>query len=421
MNIITEYSKNQCYPKNVTKEINPQKIQPQEHKPDNKKLALTLGIIGAIGLAGIGAAIKIKKGQMPNPQDGVALLKQIKFEKGTATIKKTGNNFTGKIIDKLKNGDEIVLEYVDGKIKSSARKGKVNFIKTYTDLGEGAKKIVTESAGLTSIFKSSGNWHEIRENDVVVKEFFNRENNMVVNNFEAETGILTETTVFDKLSKKINKIKRNPANLVNASKIREQSANKIEYTVIDKYFNGATKAIRLEDGTIREFDACGNVIKETKNGIESVVERISKFDEKSPIHEFEIFWRGMFKNEMNINELGGELNTVSTFPDGTMRIFDKYNKLRFESLPNGVKKVFDGKGNLRILENNGKKSAFYPNGQLVESHINGIIKRYRENGTIEKETNQLKDTIADYTTDGINKWVERFEDGSWSDFGPMDF
>ena len=64
-----------------------------------------------------------------NKEAGVKL-NQIKFNKGTAYTK-DGATFDGNIIDTLKNGDKVKLTYVDGKIQSSTRIGKENFIKEF--------------------------------------------------------------------------------------------------------------------------------------------------------------------------------------------------------------------------------------------------------------------------------------------------
>lgn len=64
-----------------------------------------------------------------NEEVGVKL-NQIKFNKGTAYTK-DGNLFSGNIIDTLKNGDKVKLTYKHGKIQSSTRIGKENFIKEF--------------------------------------------------------------------------------------------------------------------------------------------------------------------------------------------------------------------------------------------------------------------------------------------------
>ena len=102
-----------------------------------KKLLLALGALGTVAAA----SIAIYKGK------GFKL-SQIDFNNGVASLK-NGEKFTGKIKDNLANGDKIVMEYVDGTLKKSARSGSVNVVKVYETVN--GEKIISKSVnGATS-------------------------------------------------------------------------------------------------------------------------------------------------------------------------------------------------------------------------------------------------------------------------------
>ncbi len=117
----------------------------------NKKVKKTNAIIaGAATLlaAGIGifALLKGKGSAKPASTPWKDYLSNLK------------DNYTGKIKGKLKNSDNIILEYKDGKIVKSTRKGKENFTKTYETInGESIVK-KTEGGNMTE-----WNLTEIRE------------------------------------------------------------------------------------------------------------------------------------------------------------------------------------------------------------------------------------------------------------------
>lgn len=93
----------------------------------NKKLRNTLVALGIIAAAGIAIGTAVVK-RKPIKLDKVA------FEKGIATLKETGKEFTGTIVDKLKNGDEIILKYKDGIIEESKRTGLKNIEKFFENV-----------------------------------------------------------------------------------------------------------------------------------------------------------------------------------------------------------------------------------------------------------------------------------------------
>ena len=82
------------------------------------------GIIAAGALLVGGTIYGIKKGKTTSLED-------IDFNKGIAKLKQSGEEFSGTIKHKLKNGDKVKMTYENGILKKSTRKGSKAFTKTY--------------------------------------------------------------------------------------------------------------------------------------------------------------------------------------------------------------------------------------------------------------------------------------------------
>ena len=82
------------------------------------------GIIAAGALLVGGTIYGIKKGKTTSLED-------IDFNKGIAKLKQSGEEFSGTIKHKLKNGDKLTMTYENGILKESTRKGNKAFTKTY--------------------------------------------------------------------------------------------------------------------------------------------------------------------------------------------------------------------------------------------------------------------------------------------------
>lgn len=129
--------------------------QPQSNiKDGKKKLALALAALGAAAVAGV--AIYKGKGTK---------LRNVTFNKGIA-FSQNGDKFTGKIKDKLANGDNIVMEYVDGVLQKSVRSGQVNFEKVYETVNN--EKIVKKTInGVTTEFNITKTQQKVKTNEAV--------------------------------------------------------------------------------------------------------------------------------------------------------------------------------------------------------------------------------------------------------------
>ena len=157
--------------------------QPQSNiKDGKKKLALALAALGAVAAAGV--AIYKGKGTK---------LSDIAYDKGVA-FSQNGEKFTGKIKDKLANGDKIVMEYVDGVLQKSTRSGQVNFEKMYETVnGEKiVKKTVDDVVTETNLTKVQ---QEVKSAQDKLKNIINQENPKNV--AEQPVAKLVEETVAD--------------------------------------------------------------------------------------------------------------------------------------------------------------------------------------------------------------------------------
>ena len=114
-------------------------VKKEEIKDGDKKSMNALkwaGIIAAGTLLVGGTIYAVKKGK-------TAKLDDIKFEKGTATLKEGGEKFSGTISDTTKGGKKIKMTYKDGVLQSSTYKGenKIKKAYDYAESGELSKVV----------------------------------------------------------------------------------------------------------------------------------------------------------------------------------------------------------------------------------------------------------------------------------------
>ena len=172
--------------------IGKQTMTQPEVKDGKKKLALALGALGIAGAVGISIAMKIKQGKNFKAEISTieAKLKNIEFDKGIAKLKETGENFSGQIRDKLKNGDEIILSYEDGKIFHAIRNGQKNCFKAFSKNG----KINSSVKGKTirRIFTKTDTGHKIlilnADGSAVTKVFDELTNTVQKNSYKEVTN-----------------------------------------------------------------------------------------------------------------------------------------------------------------------------------------------------------------------------------------
>jgi len=111
------------------------KTEEGKAKKEKVKKNLAIGLLGTIGLATAGTML-IKSGKVNKLVDAFKSLSRktfadIEFNKGNATLKKSGKAFSGKIVDKLGNGDSVEMVYKNGVLQKSTRKGSNEFVKEF--------------------------------------------------------------------------------------------------------------------------------------------------------------------------------------------------------------------------------------------------------------------------------------------------
>ena len=120
-----------------------EKKQIKQILSENKeKILIGLGALAVIGVA----TVAIAKNKKVPFEFNVDEFKKIgKFDKGVATLNKTGEKYTGKITCQLDDGSYVLMEYADGllqKSKKTAKDGAEIFNKIYERNDEGAIKVV---------------------------------------------------------------------------------------------------------------------------------------------------------------------------------------------------------------------------------------------------------------------------------------
>lgn len=246
--------------------INTSKHTKIEEKKDGKKM-LAIGAAAAATIAIAGIAIYKGKGLGKNVK-----LQDIKFEKGIA--KKGDKLFTGIVKDKLKNGDKVTLEYVDGVIKHSTRSGQRNFEKAFQTNEAGHKIVKTFENGKEKIF-------DITQRQIDVKK----------EQAKLEALLKDKTLSSKELAKKAGEIKYKSVNnqkeidgLIDQKRNDEflyQLKNKDRKDIVYKkgvpYYNGkkfnGTVHCTLENGdkVAIEYDFWGKPVKSTRTGSKNII------------------------------------------------------------------------------------------------------------------------------------------------------
>lgn len=151
-------------------------------KNDNKKKILIAGGILATIITVGAIAFNTIRGK----NSKITKLKDIKFDKGIASLS-DGSKFSGKIEDKLKNGDNIVLEYIDGVLQKSSRSGSLNFEKTYETIN--SEKIVkTIQNGKTNEINITKIQNEANTSKEKIEKLLKNSSSITLDDFEKQVG-----------------------------------------------------------------------------------------------------------------------------------------------------------------------------------------------------------------------------------------
>ncbi len=382
----------------VKKEQVKQENKNVEIKDGKKKLALAIAGMATIGIAAVAVANKIKKGRAAQVVEGgneaLANIKKLKFEKGVA-YNQDGSKFFGTIEDTLENGDKIELVYKDGLIRKSQRTGGKNFTKTFEYDSKDIEKVTTKAGNSERVFVKSADGHEILEGESheflrdkkLVKKMYNNKNNIVVNDFDKETGIVKQSINFDKNTKTKEVIKSDALEKLNQVRNRNSKIEKSAIVESGTWESGDLKWAKFEDGTVKEYDTLGRVISEQRPN-------------------------GEIANRVMINDNAYKLD----FPNGDKKIYDECGVLRQEYFADGTYAAYNNDGSLLLesvkIGDDFKTIEYYVSGQAKQKYNElGQSIWYKEDGTMDKFWKDGNHSIS-YEADGITKRYEDFLDGS---------
>lgn len=125
-----------------------QNSEKADNKNTKKKVAMVIGGLAALAVAGVGLTYAVKKHKLPSSVDMNEFKLSGKFEKGIAKFK--GKNYTGVINHTGKNWEQFALTYENGKITKSVKtllgengETKETLEKTYKYFDRGSKSVST--------------------------------------------------------------------------------------------------------------------------------------------------------------------------------------------------------------------------------------------------------------------------------------
>lgn len=143
------------------------------------KLKLALVGIGAVAAAGVGL-FALSRGK-------AVKLEGIDFNKGFAKLKDQTEGFTGKIKDVLPNGDKITLEYKDGFIQKSIRRGSKNFEKVFETVDSGYI-IKTTAGGKTTETNITSLQNAVKNAQNELKKIISNQDELSLSEFKSQTS-----------------------------------------------------------------------------------------------------------------------------------------------------------------------------------------------------------------------------------------
>lgn len=225
---------------------NQQQVQtePQQQIEDGDKKSQDIlkwaGIIAAGALLVGGTIYGIKKGKTTSLED-------IDFNKGIAKLKQSGEEFSGTIKHKLKNGDKLTMTYENGILKKSTRKGNKAFTKTYEYDADGKiSKLVKDGRELNTAEKRNLTKRildEVHERGIQIEA--------LERTIEARNAEIKAQEFRERIFKNVDK---------STQKSAEESANVLNELLDEKYkqealerANTKTTAKELEEKAQKEY------------------------------------------------------------------------------------------------------------------------------------------------------------------------
>lgn len=164
----------------------------EKKKINKKKIGIIVGAALAAAAAAGGIIYAVKTGKIGESKKiakkAIKELKDIKFDKGVALIKESGERFTGQLNHTLKSGDKVALEYADGVLQKSTRSGKVNFEKIYKTIN-GEKLVYKTADGISgSVVNITGKQKEAKLIQEKLKSILENQDKLTSEEFLAQTS-----------------------------------------------------------------------------------------------------------------------------------------------------------------------------------------------------------------------------------------
>lgn len=282
-----------------------EKIQAQ--KPDkkfNKKaIFATLAILSTAAIAGIaiykgkvskaGSEVNNLLNNNPEIKENAAkLLKDINFNKGEAIFKETGEKFSGIIEDILGNGDKITLEYKDGILQKSARKGSIDIEKIYEKIDDRKKltKIINGKEQAPVILKDLS--EEIKKSEEKLMDILKNKENFTADELNEEINKIQYVSTKQRIEVENIIKEKNKSSLENAQKIKNEAKAQLDKTKQEAQ-KQKVEQLRQKWENAKETARSTHSLEDSINSYECAIEykklKIEQLRQQgSPLSEIEI-------------------------------------------------------------------------------------------------------------------------------------
>ncbi len=265
-----------------------------------KKILTFAGIIGATAAIG-GAIYALFRGKSSK-------LSEIKFDKGIATLKDSGQKFSGKIKDKLKNGDKVTLEYVDGILQKSTKKGSKTLEKTYSVVN-GEKIVKNVQNGTTKEVNITKINNEVKNSQEKLNNIIKNNSSLSLDDFKTQVKDIKYTNKNQKVE--IDKIIADKQKAIVEQQIYKKTNKQLSEVTFENglaKFNGEPYSGKVYhtlpngDKVVLEYNTLGELKKSEVSGSRNFVKeydaigniKITESDSKRVVNP-----RNMARNTMS--------------------------------------------------------------------------------------------------------------------------
>ena len=354
----------------------------KEDENKKGKIVKIVAIGAVIAAAAAGVIYSIKKGKSINLSDMTPeKFKQIQADK-----------YTGKIQGKLNNGDKIVMEYVDGVLEKSTRKGNVNFEKVYETINN--EKIVKKTVnGITTEFNITKTQQEVKVAQEKLKN--------ILKNDKLSSDELKKQT--DSIKFKSNNQKKEIEDAINSKKkVEADLKTKVEAEQKIKDEAEQKAKVEAEKNTREkaEQEAKDKAIKETKEKTEKKVQSISKQEQlKNEIQELQKQLDEYEKKYPTEKTRGPLYSEIHSKKDQLQRQIESTKKEYYSVLAESAPEKTLGQ-----VELNKKMVEYYNSGNEEKLNVCRTISESRKLERIKHAQLETDTRIPDEYLKKINYW-----------------